>query len=284
MAQPLTPITIPEVGADNSAYWNDFYGSMGITGREPAGGGLTTRSIKTVKIDPFTGQPTVDRAALNANMRGRGQPARLTTAKGGVGSDRLTPGNQGLPLNPDGKYNAGNPLVLSALTAQQTANPAVAAATALAENGGIKPSWTNPQGRGPKFPVAATPEIELAYADVVAGKPGAMKRYGALLADQAQAGNFGFDQSQGAPAAPTTVKGSATGQPLKVGQTYTAGGYSYEITPNGPLKTGVDKSMANLTPSQRYDKLNGKPISTKGSGGQSHSLLYNAGLGDGEAA
>ena len=44
-----------------------------------------------------------------------------------------------------------------------------------------------------------------------------------------------------AVAAPsTTVKGSSTGKPYNIGQTYSSGGYMFEMTPNGPKQIGRD--------------------------------------------
>jgi len=198
--------------------WDEFYNSLGPTNVSPAGipsGELTSRSVRTVAIDPFTGQPIAagganpaTLAALNANMAGRGQPARMSTASPEAAADRLPAGSQGLPLNPTGTYGAGNPLVLSALSAQQKANPAVAAANAMA-SGGIKPGWANPPGFGgaPQFPVTATPQIRQAYAAMVAGELGAQKRYADLLAEAAPM----MGKAPGAPAAAPVTRPGPTG-------------------------------------------------------------------------
>lgn len=206
--------------------WNEFYGSMGITGEEPAGSGLTSRSVRTVAIDPFTGEPiaaggnnpapaTVAAAMARGNIQPTwADPSVLRFPQSAV-SDRLPQGTAGLPLNTSGgQYGAGNPLVMAALTAQQSVNPAVAAATAMAQ-GGIKPSWANPAAAGPKFPVTGTPEVRAAYADMVAGVPGAQKRYAMLLADAAPT------MGQGPVAMPPAV-------PVKVGPSGVGtNGYTY---------------------------------------------------------
>lgn len=214
--------------------WGEFYNSLGRTDISPVAaqpsGELTTRSVRTVAIDPFTGQPIsaggpnpATLAALNAQMVGRGQPARMGTASPEVANARMQPGSEGLPINPGGQYNPGNPLVLSALRAQQGINPAVAAATAVAQ-GGIKPSWTNPPGFEPRFPVPATPEIKAAYAAMVEGEPGAQKRYAMLLADAAPT----MGQSPVSPMAAAPAKAGSTGVGRN-GYTYVNGqnmGYS----------------------------------------------------------
>jgi hypothetical protein len=262
---PPTRVNGALVPTSNETNWNDFYGSVGITGKEPAGSELISRSVKTVAIDPFTGQPiaaggakpnSATMEALYANMKGRGQPPRMSYIDPSLGNQRLAAGSEGLPLNTSGgQYGAGNPLVMSALTAQQKANPAVDAATAMASGGNIKPGWANPAGinSGPKFPVASTPQIEIAYADMVAGKPGAMDRYGKLLADQAGQGNIrissggGDGGSSGGGSSSSSVP---AGQPVKIatgktatsGQTYQQGAngagkpYTYQVQPNGSIK------------------------------------------------
>lgn len=112
-------------------------------------------------------------------MFGRGQPSRLSPASAMAAADRLAASSPGLPINPTGQYNAGNPFVLSALTAQQGAKPVMATPTMASRVTG----YGTP--RAPTFPVAATPEIQAAYADVQAKKPGALKVYADLLANAA---------------------------------------------------------------------------------------------------
>ncbi len=92
--------------------FSDFYGSFGITKKDEASNPQVLAAIGS-GVPPSW----VDAARLR-------QPA--------TGDDRLPQGDPGLPLNPTGEYNPGNPLVLAALRAQQRPNPAVAAATTLA--------------------------------------------------------------------------------------------------------------------------------------------------------
>lgn len=144
-------------------------------------------------------------ATLNANMRGRGQPAQLSTASAMAAADRLAASSPGLPLNPTGQYNAGNPFVLSALTAQQGAKPTVPTMASRVTGYGTP--------RAPTFPVAATPEIQAAYADVQAKKPGALKVYADLLANAAPTMGQKPAKSSGGLASLITGKGTprATG-------------------------------------------------------------------------
>lgn len=250
----------------NADYWSRFYGGADMDPSIPANtpaGELTTRPVKTVAIDPFTGQPiaaggnTPAPATVAAMTRGNIQPKwadpsilRFPQVAGG---DRLT-GDDGPPLNTSGgQYGAGNPMVLAALTAQQSANPAVAAATAMASGGNIKPGWINQPAAGPRFPVAATPEIQSAYTAMVAGDPGAMDRYGKLLADQAGAGNIRISSGSGGGGSSSGGSSSSyvpAGQPVKIatgktatsGQTYQQGAngagkpYTYQVQPNGSIK------------------------------------------------
>lgn len=223
----------------NTDYWTRFYGGAdmdpSIPANTPAGSELTSRPVKTVAIDPFTGQPiaagaSAAPATVAALTRGNIQPKwadpSVLRFPQSAGGDRLPQGTAALPLNTSGgQYGAGNPLVLSALTAQQKANPAVAAATAVAQ-GNIKPGWINSPGfnSGPRFPVTATPEIRMAYSDMVAGKPGAQKRYAMLLADAAPT----MGQTPSVPVVP--VKTGPTGVGTN-GYTYVNGqnmGYSAE--------------------------------------------------------
>lgn len=153
-------------------------------------------------------------------MMGRGLPTSLGTASALAAADRLSSSSPGLPLNPTGQYNAGNPFVLSALTAQQKGGgKPVAVAQA--------PSWANPPGFAPRYPVTATPEIKTAYADMVAGKPGAQKRYASLLAD----------------AAPTMGKGPAA--PAKVAPARTGGGGLLDLLFGGETSGGGLASLLN---------------------------------------
>lgn len=264
--------TLVPTPVNDQTDWNDFYGSVGITGKEPAGSGLISRSVKTVAIDPFTGQPiaagggapnSATMEALYANMKGRGQPPRMGYIDPSLGNQRLAAGSEGLPLNTSGgQYGAGNPLVMSALTAQQSANPAVAAATAsMASGGNIKPGWINAPSfnSGPKFPVTASREIRTAYADMVAGEPGAMDRYGKLLADQAGQGNIrissgggsknngsimpaGYDGGVGGVTDNPGYVTTATGKTVAAGTTYQQGAngagkpYTYQVQKDGSIK------------------------------------------------
>lgn len=283
---PPTRVNGQLVPTPTTTDWNDFYRSVGVTGTDAAGPDLTSRSVRTVAVDPFTGQPmgaggSASNTAVAQVMRGDIQPKwadpSVLRFPQSAGGDRLPRGTAALPLNPSGQYNPGNPLVLAALAAQQKPNPAVAAATQMAQ-GGIKPSWANPPGFGPaapNFPVAATPQVQMAYADVVAGKPGALKRYADLVADQAQAGNIGMSRPGGgggpapAPAVPTSIRGSSTGKEYQIGSTGTAGGYTYTATPGGFVNTGVDPSMAGLSAAQRYDTLNARAGNPTSSGNSS---------------
>lgn len=205
--------------------WGDFYDSLGRTDLPPAGqpsGELTSRSVRTVAIDPFTGQPVAaggsnanpeTLAVLNAQMVGRGQPARMGTASAIAAADRLASQSPGLPINPDGQYNPGNPLVLSALKAQQGAQPTATMASRVTGFG-------TPRAvpLGPNLPVASTPAIQQAYSDMVAGQPGAQKRYAMLLADAAPT----MGQVPVAPGAPRVAA------PAKVGPTGVGtNGYTY---------------------------------------------------------
>lgn len=226
-------------------------------------GELTTRTVKTVAIDPFTGQPIAAGgggstganpavlAQMNKNATGRGLPADYRSQYNNWVVDyalrdavpqRIALDKNGQQVQPIG-YNP------------QQDNPAVTAAITMGNGGkNIKPGWINAPSfnSGPKFPVTASPEIRTAYADMVAGEPGAMDRYGKLLADQAGQGNIrissgggggssgGGSSSSGVPAG-QLVK-IATGKTATSGQTYQQGAngagkpYTYQVQPNGSIK------------------------------------------------
>ena len=198
-------------------------------------------------------------------MLGRGQPSRMSSASAIAAADRLAAGSPGLPLNPTGQYNAGNPFVLSALSAQQGATPAMPTMASRVTGYGTP--------RAPMLPVnTMTPEIEAAYAD---RSPAGRKKLAYLLADAAQAGNIGTapvkaPKATGGLASLITGKGTprasngglfgllfgggASSVPTRASTATgtSSNGYVYS---NGQ-RTGVAPQYAGMSPSQMYDAIN----------------------------
>ena len=95
--------------------------------------------------------------------------------------------------------------------------------------------------QNPNLPVKATPAIKAAYADVVAGKPGAVKKLATLMADSSQTGGInvpgGGGRGYGAFAAPTTFRASNTGRQININQRYQGtNGYTYQAQPNATFR------------------------------------------------
>lgn len=228
------PIYFPGGGTDKISDW--YTGAMdpsAAAGMSTAnsGGGLTTRLVKTVKIDPATGAPVNPWTQM---VQSYGNSVQAKSGNFG----------RGLPIDYQEQYN--NWTVDNSLRDAKT--------TLLAFDKSGKPldppglGYANPIAGTPVLPVAnMTPEIASAYAAVEAGQPGATQNLATLLADAVSSGNIGKSPVYGAgikigtptPApAPTTIKGSSTGKSYKVGQTYQTSptSYSFVAQPDGSFK------------------------------------------------
>lgn len=227
-----------------------------------------------------------------AGMLGRGQPSRLSTASALAATDRLAAGSPGLPINPTGQYNAVNPFVLAALTAQQGAKNPVEI-TVTGGRPASYPAWVS-RAKGDFFsgqvpassamlPVnTMTPELEAAYAD---SSPAGRKKLANLLADAAQAGNIGkAPVAKGGLAslingntAPRSSGGlfgmlfggggGASATPMRA-STATGTGSNGYVYSNGQ-RTGVAPQYAGMSPSQMYDAINAAAGNRTSSGNRS---------------
>lgn len=216
-------------------------------------------------------QPT---QTYQPGMLGRGQPSRLPTASAMAAAERLSAGSPGLPLNPTGQYNAGNPFVLSALSAQQGATPAMPTMASRVTGYGTP--------RAPMLPVnAMTPEIEAAYADRT---PAGRKKLANLLADAAQAGNIGTApvKAKGGLASLITGKGTPRASDGGLFGLLFSGGASAPTrasTATGTIsngyvysngqRTGVAPQYAGMSPSKMYDAINAAAGNRTSSGNRS---------------
>ncbi len=215
-----------------------------------AGGGLTTRSVKPVKVDKFGNVVNPWTETLKAYGSSPQVNERLTPNSG------VDPVNRGGILPADlaakGGMVVGNEVDAYGRRITVKANPAVAAAEAQGK-GLIKPAWTN---RSPMLPVGTmTDEVAAAYAAVEQGVPGAGKNLANLLADQAQAGNIGKSPVRGGGGIKIGSGGGGggsvpAGQPVRIatgktatsGQTYQQGSsgsgkpYTYQVQGDGSIK------------------------------------------------
>lgn len=207
---------------------DEVYGPVGIGPNGPVGGGVGLMARAPIK------PKWVEDAVM-----GRGQP----------GQDRLLPNN-----NPD-IPGSGVPAMAWYNTPGYYVpkTGALAAIEQAAPRGQVPLPRPRPpnapsiidlaaiDAQNPNLPVKATPAVKAAYADVVAGKPGAVKKLATLMADSAQMGGINVPgaggKGFGAFAVPDTFRTSKTGRQVQVGQTYQAtNGYSYEATPNGTFQ------------------------------------------------
>lgn len=246
--------------------WGEFYNSLGRTDLSPnpssvPSGDLTTRSVKTVAIDPYTGQPKLTATpSFQPGMMGRG----ITS----VGSLNLTAAEQQL---------------LSQQIQQSQALQAGYNPDGTPKPMPIRPSWSIPT---PVSVPTALPIDQAAY--------NATKKPGTWLAQsrmQAQALMRQMAALQGgmpmvpavAPAAPArgglaalitgkgTPRAKSTGglvsllgaapEPKKATGTST-NGYVYD---NG-VRVGKDPQYAGMSPSQMYDAINRKSGNSSSSG------------------
>lgn len=223
-----------------------------------AGGGLTSRSVKTVPIDARTGQPVNSWTEM---LKAYGSSPNA--------SNRLTPNrNPDIPgsgVLPADWYSGGGVYVGNSVNefGQRVAEKL----DPLPRGGGLMP---NPLPKTTPFlPVqTVTPEMAAAYAAVEARQPGAIKELSRLLTAAAQAGNIGkapvsggggIKIGSGGSSTPTTITGKNTGNTYSVGQRYTSGGYIKEAQADGTFKTiGRDpNSNANTYMGDHYASQSG---------------------------
>jgi len=195
-------------------------------------GELTTRSVKTVKIDPYTGQPVVP--AYQPGMLGRGQPVP-------VGSSYLTAAEKALlerQIAQSKTLQAGYGRGITPQVQQTAAIPLPRARPGWAPSTmdlAAIDKWEQPGQIGPGL------DDLLGYAQTLpeTGALGAASELGKMYAPSPKSGSGG--SSSGSSSAGQPVKIS-TGKTASVGQTYQQGAsgsgkpYTYQVQKDGSIK------------------------------------------------
>lgn len=237
--------------ASTDTNWGDFYGDVlagyGSASTAGSGGGLTSRPVHTVKIDPTTGpigtlRPT--QAQMQAIRSTAGAPTTfLPTMQPTASLDRLPSSG---PLSPN------NPFVAAKLAAQAAKTPM---AQKVAGFGTPRPS--------PILPVQSTPEIAAAYQAVQEGRPGATAELSIAIANAVSGGSpigaYAMGSGGGArgPAMlPSSFRGSSSGKSYNAGQKYVSQGREYTANPDGTFTRGAPaKGFEGMSSAQIDRKL-----------------------------